>query len=56
MSAAMSFEDRRALEALNYRIRSILPEEYQDSYEEVQPVSMGSAGLKYGVDGRVAWD
>jgi sirohydrochlorin cobaltochelatase len=55
-SGTMSFEDRRALEALHFRIRSILPEEYQDSYEEVQPVSMGSAGLKFGTDGRVAWD
>ena len=52
----MSFEDRRALEALNYRIRSILPEQYQDTYEQVEPVSMGSAGLKYDADGRVAWD
>ncbi|MEO8070145.1 MAG: hypothetical protein ABI652_01990, partial [Acidobacteriota bacterium] len=25
------------------------------SYESVQPVSMGSAGLKYGPDGKVAW-
>ncbi len=35
---------------------TILPEQYQDSYEAIQPVSMGSAGLKYGPDGRVAWD
>ncbi len=34
----------------------MLPEEYQDSYEEVQPVPMRSAGLKYGADGKVAWD
>ena len=34
----------------------MLPEEYQDTYEDVQPVSMGSAGLKFGDDGQVAWD
>jgi hypothetical protein len=41
---------------LEARLRTILPEEYQDSYEDVRPVSMGSAGLKYGSDGQVAWD
>jgi hypothetical protein len=41
---------------LDARLRAILPEEYQDSYDDVQPVSMGSAGLKYGRDGRVAWN
>lgn len=48
--------DPAALEQMELRLRTILPEEYQDSYEEVQPVSMGSAGLKYGSDGKVAWD
>jgi sirohydrochlorin cobaltochelatase len=43
-------------EVLDERLRIILPPEYQDTYDEVQPVSMGSAGLKYGVDGQVAWD
>ena len=38
------------------RLRILLPEEYQDSYEAVQPVSMGSAPVKYGADGTVAWD
>jgi hypothetical protein len=52
----MTEEDRRALEALEVRLRAILPEEYQDSYEDVQPVPMGSAGLKYDSDGRVAWN
>lgn len=41
---------------LETRLRTILPEQYQDSYDEVQPVSMGSAGLKYAPDGTVAWD
>lgn len=43
-------------ELLQARLKTLLPEEYQDSYEDVQPVSMGSAGLKYGRDGRVAWN
>jgi hypothetical protein len=43
-------------DALETRLRTILPEEYQDSYEDVQPVSMGSAGLKYDVNGKVAWN
>ncbi len=49
-------DDRRALEELDFRIKAMLPEEYQESYAEVQPVSMGSAGLKYDLDGRVAWN
>lgn len=44
------------LELLEARLLTLLPEDYQDRYEDVQPVSMGSAGLKYGTDGRVAWD
>jgi hypothetical protein len=51
----MSSEERHAFEALEMRIRTILPEEYQDSYEDVVPVSMGSAALKNGRDGKVAW-
>ncbi len=52
---AMSQVERRAFERLELRIQTILPEEYQDCYDEVEPVSMGSAGLKYGRDGKVAW-
>jgi sirohydrochlorin cobaltochelatase len=52
----LSLDDRRTLEALEVRLRVLLPEEYQDSYEDVEPKSMGSAGLKYGFDGKVAWD
>jgi len=44
------------LDVLNQRIRTLLPEQYQDRYQEVQPVSMGSAGLKYAPDGLVAWN
>jgi sirohydrochlorin cobaltochelatase len=52
----MTVNERARLEELESRIRAILPEEYQDSYQDVKPVSMGSAGLKYRADGRVAWD
>ena len=41
---------------LDARLRTLLPPLYQDAYEKVQPVSMGSAGLTYGPDGTVAWD
>ena len=44
------------LEELDTRLRTILPEEYQSTYESIQPVSMGSAALRYATDGRVAWD
>src|ERR1700756_4383730 len=45
-----------AFEELEARLRTMLPEEYQDRYDDVQPVSMGSAGLKYDPYGKVAWD
>jgi sirohydrochlorin cobaltochelatase len=48
--------DREALDRLDSRIRMLLPELYQDSYETLQPVPMRAAGLKYAADGRVAWD
>lgn len=44
-----------AFQGFQAKLRTILPEDYQD-YDEVQPVSMGSAGLKYGKDGKVAWN
>lgn len=44
------------LAALDAKLRMILPAEYQDTYEDVQPVSMGSAGLVFDAAGRVAWD
>lgn len=52
----MNQEDHAALEILESRIRAILPKQYQDRYDDVKPVSMGSAGLKFGEDGLVAWD
>jgi hypothetical protein len=48
--------DREGLDRLNTRIRTLLPELYQDSFETLQPVPMRSAGLKFAPDGRVAWD
>src|SRR5215213_3663574 len=45
-----------ALAELDARLKTILPENYQDSYEDLQPVPMRSAGLKYDGDGRVAWN
>ena len=52
----MTDEERQALEDLDSRLTIILPPEYQDTYDSVQPVSMGSAGLKFDSDGTVAWD
>jgi len=45
-----------ALEELDARLKTILPEEYQESYESMEPVPMRSAGLKYDGDGKVAWN
>ena len=53
---AITDATRLALEELDFRLKTVLPEEYRDRYEDVQPVSMGSAGLKYAADGQVAWN
>ena len=52
----MKSEPKNALETLDTRLKTLLPEEYRDSYEEMQPKPMGSAPLKYDADGLVAWD
>lgn len=52
----LSSEDQTALKALEVRLLTILPAEYHTCYEDMQPVSMGSAGLRYRRDGKVAWD
>ena len=44
------------LTALDSKINELLPPRYQHCYESVSPNSMGSAGLVYGPDGKVAWD
>jgi sirohydrochlorin cobaltochelatase len=53
---AVTRDDKVALAIVESRIDAILPETYQDSYEEVQPTSMGSAPVRYDGDGRVAWN
>ena len=49
-------DDRTAIDALDSRLKLLLPEEYRDSYEAMQPKPMGSAPLKYDTEGQVAWD
>ncbi|WP_435017681.1 hypothetical protein TA3x_005300 [Tundrisphaera sp. TA3] len=44
------------LARLDEKVNALLPPRYQHCYGSVSPVSMGSAGLVYGPDGRVAWD
>ena len=53
---SLSDDDRQAFETAQARLRAILPEDYQDTYDDIQPVSMGSAGLKFAADGQVAWN
>ena len=48
--------NRTAVETLDTRLKTMLPEEYRDSYEAMQPKTMGSAPLRYDADGLVAWD
>jgi sirohydrochlorin cobaltochelatase len=43
------------LAALDSKINAFLPPQYSHCYGSVSPNSMGSAGLIYGPDGRVAW-
>jgi sirohydrochlorin cobaltochelatase len=52
----MQVDDQRELDELDLRLRVLLPATYQDSYEQIEPVAMGSAGLKFNADGKVAWD
>jgi hypothetical protein len=52
----VSVEDVIALEALEEKIKAILPASYTDNYEDVLPIPMGSAPLRYDIDGKVAWN
>jgi len=52
----MSPAGHESLQALEEMLKTILPKQYQECYEEVQPVSMGSAGLQFDAEGKVAWD
>jgi sirohydrochlorin cobaltochelatase len=54
--AAVHSQDQADLSALEQRIKILLPEQYKDSYDDVNPSPMGSAGLKFAPDGKVAWD
>jgi hypothetical protein len=47
---------RHDLDPLEIRLRTLLPEAYRDTYDALQPVSMGSAGLRFDGEGRVAWN
>jgi len=51
----MHVDDQRELDELDLRLRVLLPETYQE-WETLEPKPMKSAGLKYGADGKVAWD
>src|SRR5262245_61361761 len=53
---ALSHDDKIALAILESRIEAILPETYQDCVEDIQPNAMGSAALRFGRNGRVAWN
>jgi sirohydrochlorin cobaltochelatase len=53
----VEFADELAeLAALDAKVNTLLPPQYQSCFESVSPTSMGSAGLKFGPDSRVAWD
>ena len=41
---------------LDRRLRILLPPEYHDTYAQLEPKPMGSAGLTYDAEGRVAWN
>lgn len=55
MKSMQSGDPAAELAALDAKINAFLPPQYQHCYSAVPPTSMGSAGLKYGPDGRVAW-
>ncbi len=54
--AAVTHEDRLALDELDSRLLVLLPETYEEAYEQLTPVPMGSAALKYDAAGQVAWN
>lgn len=51
----MTHAERAALEEIDFRLRVLLPEEYQDEVI-TEPAPMRAAGLKFDAEGRVAWD
>jgi sirohydrochlorin cobaltochelatase len=56
MSSRQNKNTAADLAALDTKIVAFLPPRYQHCYTSVSPNSMGSAGLKFGPDGKVAWD
>jgi sirohydrochlorin cobaltochelatase len=52
----LSSDPALARAELEARLRTLLPPDYQDTYERIQPKPMRSAGLKFAPDGSVAWD
>src|SRR3954467_12043209 len=56
MGVTLTTADRAALVTLDRRLNTLLPVEYQGAYDAVEPAPMGSAGLRFDADGRVAWD
>ena len=53
---SMPFKNVAAdLAVLDAKVNAFLPPQYQHCYGSVSPTSMGSAGLIYGPDGKVAW-
>jgi sirohydrochlorin cobaltochelatase len=53
---AMTAEEEAELGELDRKINEMLPPQYQGRYQEVSTTSMGSAALRFGPDGKVAWD
>ncbi len=41
---------------IDARLRVLLPPEYHDTYQQLSPTPMRSAGLTFATDGRVAWN
>lgn len=52
----MSSADSSALATLEARVRTMLPEDYEETYERMEPTPMRSAPLKREPDGQVAWN
>jgi hypothetical protein len=55
--SATQFSDHQLeqLSQLESKINALLPPRYQGCFEVVPPKSMGSAGLKFDAEGKVAW-
>jgi sirohydrochlorin cobaltochelatase len=56
LGQTVSPEEEAQLRELDRKINEMLPPQYQGQYEGVHLTSMGSAPLRFGPDGRVAWE